>query len=859
MAKKPRITPQNLTQARIARTEAYAAKIRAMFDATVQRIIDINKRLPEIPEGEMFSFDAQTEKLRAEVERALRQLHATSTAAIQQGIQLEWNAANAECDRLLKSQFGKAVVESPQFTASNKRSGAAMRAFLARSEAGMNLSDRVWQSTRQLRDEMEIAITVAVGDGTSAASLSRNIRKYLNDPDLMFRRFRYKDPETGEWKRKWKKRVIDPETGKVSFIDYDKDAYRDQWTGRGYYKSAAQNAMRVARTETNIAYRRADHDRWQGMDFVLGQRVQLSRSHPKKDICDKLAGDYPKDFVFDGWHPQCFCFVTPILMDEDEFLEMSDAEARGESYTPKSKPITDYPDNFKSWVSDNADNIEAARQRGTEPYFIRNNAGVIDDILNPGKQSESTSANAPKRTIEEIAAERHAQRTPERIEEIQTEWNRHRLRNATSGIEDLDLFTDKSFNEWIRTAEDDIALGDHKAFEQSIATLKQMVANAKAIEFGNTESLMNTPLFRANNDAVESVLGKRGTAMPFRPANELRGNPHYAEDSTYRINCQTCVVANEMRRRGFNIEALANTKGSALERLSYHTESAWLDANGNIPTSSVAGLRKVKRKRWDGTEYEVWEKTCKNRKQMVAELESAITEDGRYHIKWTWARGNCGHIITVERVNGKMRYYDPQNGRVIDDFVGYIDGIKTAGGIRYLRVDNLRVNPDIAKAVLTKPTTAKTGIAAKGGTTAKLRIISESECNFTLPNGGRVVTPEKRLAKGNLNKQEQAKFEKELRMAKRYANAGHKIEFVPDDADTFDVMFDGLKADFKSTKSPGNIVNYAKYAIREQGADIVIFEFTEFSSAYIEAINKLKALGIHGKYLRPGSNVIYEF
>ena len=54
-------------------------------------------------------------------------------------------------------------------------------------------------------------------------------------------------------------------------------------------------SMRVARSETNIAYRRADNERWQQMDFVLGQRIQLSKNHPKKDICDKLAGDYPKD------------------------------------------------------------------------------------------------------------------------------------------------------------------------------------------------------------------------------------------------------------------------------------------------------------------------------------------------------------------------------------------------------------------------------------------------------------------------------------------------------------------------------------------------------------------------------------
>lgn len=58
----------------------------------------------------------------------------------------------------------------------------------------------------------------------------------------------------------------------------------------------------------------------------------------------------------------------------------------------------------------------------------------------------------------------------------------------------------------------------------------------------------------------------------------------------------------------------------------------------------------------------------------------------------------------MERKNGILRYYDPQNGRVIDDFIKYIDGIDFKGGLRYLRVDNLRVNPEVAKNVLTKRT-----------------------------------------------------------------------------------------------------------------------------------------------------------
>lgn len=419
MAKKSDNDPKQNTLARIRRTEAYAERVRTLFAATVNEILALNKSLPTLEDGEMFSFDTVGIKKQHEVERLLRQLHSVATMAIQSGVKLEWAQANAECDKLVQSCFGKKALETPEFSAWTQRNEAAMAAFIARSENGLNLSQRVWKSCRQLRDEMEVAITVAVGDGTSASTMSRSVRKYLNDPDLMFRRFRYKDPETGEWKRKWKKRVIG-EDGKVHFIDYDKDSYQDEWTGPGYYKSSAQNAMRVARTETNIAYRRADNTRWLQMDFVLGQRVQLSRNHPKKDICDKLAGDYPPDFVFDGWHPQCFCFVTPILMDEEEIQKMNEAMLEGKEYKPRGKRITQYPENFKEWVRDNEDKILASHDIGTDPYFVRNNFNAVQDILNPKEQL----------TPLEIAEQRHANRTPEQEEAIRLKWQERQERIA---------------------------------------------------------------------------------------------------------------------------------------------------------------------------------------------------------------------------------------------------------------------------------------------------------------------------------------------------------------------------------------------------------------------------------------------
>lgn len=510
MAKKQGIDPKASTAARIKRTEAYAEKVRLLFAQTVNDILAINKTMPKLDDGVMFSFDGESLKKQKEVEALLRRLHSSVTMAIREGVNLEWAQANAEADKLIKSVFGQQVLDSPEFTAWTQRNTAARDAFLARSEKGLNLSDRVWKSVRQLRDEMEVAMTVSMGEGKSASAMSREVRQYLNDPDLMFRRFRYKKGEDKDgnpvYGRKWKKRVKDEATGKYKWIDYDRDSYK---TGAGVYKSSAKNAMRLTRTETNIAYRRADHERWQQMDFVLGQRVQLSKNHPKPDICDKLQGDYPKEFVFDGWHPQCFCFVTPILVDAEEMAKVNEAFLKGEKYIPKGQRVTEYPDNFKDWVKEHAADIADARDRGTEPYFIRNNAAVIDEILNP----------KPKElTIAEKAALRHAARTSEQREAIIREYNERkatrkygeRILGYMDGISDVDTTA-------LRTA---LKGGDMSAIMVEAQKLKAIGKEILALDKLDNPMMVARATSKAEaitiNDAVTRTLAKMPTDLDSR-------------------------------------------------------------------------------------------------------------------------------------------------------------------------------------------------------------------------------------------------------------------------------------------------------------------------------------------------------
>lgn len=207
------------------------------------------------------------------------------------------------------------------------RKGTA-RAFIEsrmKRDHGLNLSDRVWNYTQQTKSEFEVAVSQVlangIGKGISAESLGRQVRQYLNNPDMMYRRYHRKQLMSDGTKKdivEWRRRIIDKE-GKVRSIKEDLAK-----VDTGVYRSARQNTLRLTITETNMAYNYSNCKRWESEPFVLGIRICLSANHSEEDICDELAGDYPKTFMWRGWHPRCICSVSPILMDRksDEWKKL---------------------------------------------------------------------------------------------------------------------------------------------------------------------------------------------------------------------------------------------------------------------------------------------------------------------------------------------------------------------------------------------------------------------------------------------------------------------------------------------------------------------------------------------------------
>lgn len=379
-----------------------ARKVQQLYDAAIKRIAQA--AAPSL-------FDADTKKefhfedfpvLKKEMEALMQDLGSSLQANIEDGDQESWTLSNTKNDAMVDSIIGKKHLPKKVVQAWKHPHLEALNAFIARKEAGMNLSRRVWNLTQQFKSEMELALELGMGEGKSAAALSRDIRKYLVEPNKLFRRVRDK-------------------SGALR-LSKAAAAYHP---GQGVYRSSYENALRMTATENNIAYRTADHNRWQALPFVIGIEIHISNNHPTEDICDLFDGKrFPKDFKFTGWHPWCRCYAVSVLASQEEMDAYTTAIMNGEdvSHWKFTGQVEKMPKEFNKWMKDNQARIENATSM---PYFIKDNFKDGD----PAKGLRWEGKKKAKTTLEK-AEERHAARTQQQIADIQKRAEERQKRHA---------------------------------------------------------------------------------------------------------------------------------------------------------------------------------------------------------------------------------------------------------------------------------------------------------------------------------------------------------------------------------------------------------------------------------------------
>lgn len=585
----------------VANIAKYEKEIQQIYATAIAEASRMAARVTFDP-SKPFAF-SDYPLTKALITKLQRQVASDIEAVITKGVDTEWGLSQEKAEELAQSVYSdveSALMELRKQTYILQRN-KAREAFLTRKEAGLSLSDRVWRYTGQFKEELEMALDLGLRDGLSADELSREVRRYLNNPNMLFRRVR---DEHG-----------------VLHLSKRAKAYHP---GQGVYRSSYKNARRLTATETNMAYRTADYNAYQALDFVVGIRIMLSNNHtlngePFFDICDVLSapngstatkgkGCYPKDFKFTGWHPLCRCFIQTIHKTKEELRE--DRRRKREGLPPLSLEqsanyVGDVPDEFKAWCRLNAGRVERAK---SVPYFIKDNRGYYDSAF-------ATQSLTPL----QVAEQRHAQRSPEQAQAIRNRWHERQEYIGNFSAEQLAHF---------KKLEAD--LGIKRGMPMSVDDADKQAANP--------------------NFEREYILDVNGRFTD--GVRRYTKNPKYdtTKHKPYAINCQTCAPAYMLRLQGFDVTAKPCTSGSTLDYLSKGKSfDVWLNADGTpaIHNSfndwmSAKGYKQMSKNRY----LEFFDEQCK--------------EVGVYELVIGWKRGG-GHATILQRfADGTLRYIEPQ-------------------------------------------------------------------------------------------------------------------------------------------------------------------------------------------------------
>lgn len=352
----------------------YDKAIEKLYNKLLYQLSKVSLNITKIREGAFFSFDDYPE-LKEQVNDVLNSYSKEQQEITVNGI----NQAVKKSFTVNQAQFGEYSRYSNQAIIDMRKT--AVEAFIEsrmKPEQGLSLSQKVWNYTRQGKAEFEAGVSEILEEGLlegmSAEELGRKLRNKLKHPDMVYKRYHLKKM-TAKGKKdvvEWRRKVVDKD-GKVRYIKEDLEK-----VGRGVYRSSRKNALRLTATEINMAYRYADYIRWNSEPFVTGFRIQLSGNHtcngkPFYDMCDDLVGVYPKTFKWSGWHPKCRCIATPILVDEKEMEKISELSELDYRNYRSPNLVKKMPKSYNEYVAKEKDRILASMDKGTTPYWVRDN------------------------------------------------------------------------------------------------------------------------------------------------------------------------------------------------------------------------------------------------------------------------------------------------------------------------------------------------------------------------------------------------------------------------------------------------------------------------------------------------------
>lgn len=637
----------------------YNKRLGRLYSDYVKKLTSLGYGEDVLEDDALFNFD-NFPQLKARLDDIFNDYYQNSLlcykSGITDGVALAYNH-----DEMVIG--GYSVLTDKAIRVARDTAAATFISNRLKAKNGLNLAQIVWNYCQQTKSEFEMAMSNTIADGiqkgSSAEEIGKSIRRYLNDPDMMYRRYHTikvqkngKKKDVVTWRRR---RIID---GKVRFIEEPLEK-----VGMGVYRSARKNALRVARTEINAAYHKARNERWKNEPFVIGQYIHVSPQHNIDDICNDLEGRYPKDFDWRSWHSNCICTSDPITIQGEEKKEFYKRLMAGEDMSNYVSPfaVLTMPEKYNQYIRDNSEAIVKAGMRGKLAWHLQDNTKYWAHLLSPSDRKKlGLKAFSSKEAIAEVAKVRHAKRD---AKAIQKAWTYRRMTIYEDKMDELRSKLTYSKN---------ILSG---------ALAKRYEAVYKAIQSPNSWSVANIEyLYKRFADGIairerwdkllwdgfskeqitncrelEKKLGiLKGRPMNWERADQQNANPNYlgGVKNGYQDNCATCSPTYMIRLWGFNVTA-RNSMNPAVDYLSHgvHTWEKWLNKDGSKATW-------VKLSEWkDAKKYK--EMTALRYKEFINET---CREEGVYEmcIGWSNTKGD-GHSTIIQRFkDGSLKRVDAQ-------------------------------------------------------------------------------------------------------------------------------------------------------------------------------------------------------
>ncbi len=315
-------------------TERDVSEITLLFDEVISQVamyVSAVELKHKIFKFKWFPY------IRKRVDELLQKYAFRVETQIEKGVVKHWELAEVKNDKFFNQWFKEKKINNPLPT----RNAEGLNAF--RNRKNRKLSKRVWKYTEQLRQELEMAIDTTIKDGIPTNKLATELKKYLKEPNRLHRRYRDNNGQ----------------------LELSKNA-KAYHPGQGVYRSSYKNAERLARTEINRAYRMADIERFASNPYVIGYEIKRSKHPYPCKTCDLMAGQYPKNFIWGGNHPNCRCYLVPIMASDEDFIN----EALPKQTTTVNPKLT-------RWIKENSEKIGSFK---SVPLFLSENKSIVQDV-----------------------------------------------------------------------------------------------------------------------------------------------------------------------------------------------------------------------------------------------------------------------------------------------------------------------------------------------------------------------------------------------------------------------------------------------------------------------------------------------